>query len=107
MPQNAHRLVAKTAKGLAESLYEDVMHDNTLYALWKAICPELTPKLLRAQFVKMLIPHLLDTAVATLAGMLRGNYPEHLKDEIADALIKDAALGRKPPTPARQHLTLQ
>lgn len=103
---NAHKLVAKTAKEMAEELYEQVMSNNALYAHWKGICPELNPNILRIKFIRLMIPNLLDAARATLAKLLTGTMDERLKDQISDALIKDAALGRRPPQARRQHIIL-
>lgn len=86
---NAHFLVKKTAIGMAQVVFEEVMHDNTIYANWKALCPELSPGLSRKLFIKALYPRLLEGARHTLAQMLEGNYPERLKEDIKDALIKD------------------
>lgn len=88
----AHRLVAKTAREMAEVLFEEVMRDNTVYAAHKRICPELTPQMQRSLFVSLMTPHLLENARATLAGMLAGPYPESLKSKISDALILDQEL---------------
>lgn len=85
----AHKLVKETAVKFANEVYEQCMHDNTLYANWKAQCPELTEKIARKKFVALLYPRLLETARHTLATMLGQNYPESLKEEIADALVKD------------------
>ncbi len=85
----AHKLVASTAKEMAEELFEDVMRDDAVYAAHKRICPELTPKLQREMFVKLMVPHLLEQARATLAKMLETNIKQSLKDEIVDALLKD------------------
>ncbi len=107
MTVNAHFMVAETAKAMAHELYDIVMTDNVAYASWKDICPELTPKLAEKKFVELLVPFLLDDAVTTLATMLRGSLPEVLKNQIADALMKDASLGRRVrKSPARQHLTI-
>lgn len=86
---HAHKLVASTAMDMAEELFEDVMRDNTIYAAHKRICPELTPNIQRKMFVELMTPHLLESARATLAGMLTGDYPESLKSEIVDALSLD------------------
>lgn len=103
---NAHIMVAKVAQGIAEELYEVCMSNNDLYAYWKAMCPELEKPLLQKRFVELMVPHLLDAAVATLAKMLTGAASDVLKDQIADALIKDKALNRKPPIPQRSQITI-
>lgn len=91
---HAHPLVAKTAVAMAYSLYDDVMRDNTVYATWKKICPELTPKILELQFVKLMTPHLLAPARATLAQMLSMPTNAALHPEIHEALIADNTLRR-------------
>ena len=99
MSAHVHKLIKKTAEEMAESVYEDIMRDNTVYANWKKICPDLTPKLARKEFVRLLWPKLVKDARATLASMLGGNYSEHLKKEIHEALIMDHSLqrGKSPP----------
>lgn len=92
--KHAHFLVRKTAIEMAESIYEDLMTDNTIYANWKALCPDLTPRKLQSQFIALMAPKLIEQARATLANMLGTNIPQSLKDQIFDALIKDAALIR-------------
>ena len=94
MPKHAHKLVYKTARDMAGALYEEVMHDNVNFTTFKALNPGLTPKQLQAKFIAAATPRLLDQARSTLAQMLAGNYPEHLKAAINDALVKDASLMR-------------
>lgn len=92
-PSNyAHIQVAKVAKGIAEAIYEEAMRDNDVFAQHKRICPELTRELQRKLFIRLLLPHCLERARATLAGMLARDYPESLKSAIHDALIKDQGL---------------
>jgi hypothetical protein len=107
MKVHAHRLVARTAKEMAEALYEECMTDNAVYAHWKSLCPDLSPNILRVRFVKLMLPNLLDAARATLAKMISTPLTEQLKAEIYDALILDSAFKRGPATAERQHLTLQ
>lgn len=90
----AHPLVFQTARDMAHALYNQLMLDNTCYAEWKKQCPELTPKELERRFVALLTPKLLLQARATLAHMLTLPYDEVLKEQIADALIKDRGLMR-------------
>jgi len=86
----AHTLVRNTAIEMAGALYDEIMKDNTIYAIWKAGYPALTPQVTEAAFLEMMWPKLCDRARATLAGMLVTNIDEGLKEDIADALVKDA-----------------
>lgn len=89
---HCHHLLRSTARSMAKEVYEEMMRDNTTYALWKKQCPELTPHLARKKFVHLLWPHLLEQARATLARLLTTNISESLKEQISDALIKDNLL---------------
>ena len=92
-PSNSvHPLIRKVAIEMAGSLYDDLMHDNERYAQWKAQCPELTPKRAEAMFIERMWPQLIESARVTLARMLAMPYPESMKEEISDALIKDHSL---------------
>jgi|SRR5882724_10376816 len=97
MTVHCHKLVAQTAKEMAGALYEEVMRDNTLWANWKAQCPDLTPPRLQAMFIELMWPKLIEQARATLAKLLATPLSESLKQQITDALIKDNTLmrGRK------------
>ena len=78
----AHKLVMQTAKKMAGAVYEVCAQDNAWY--------KLNPS--QPHFINSTWPKLIPQARATLARMLSMNYPQSLKDEIADALIKDAEL---------------
>lgn len=89
----AHKMVRSVAIGLAIEVYEELMaKDNERYARWKRLCPDLTPERVMKRWVRMAWPAMIPAARATLARMLKGNYSDHLKAEIADALIKDNTL---------------
>lgn len=92
--EHCHVLIAETAKAMAREVYADTMRDNTLYVRWKKMCPELTPVLAEDKFVMLLWPHLIPQARSTLQSMLGGRLAETLKEQIYDALILDATLGR-------------
>lgn len=95
MPKHAHKLIAKTAREMAEAVYEGYMHDNRIYAHWKRVCPELTPRLARKKFVELLYPQMIEEARQILAQMLgstSSSVTEHMKREIAEALILDNEL---------------
>jgi hypothetical protein len=92
--KHCHFLIAETAQAMAHSLYDDCMRDNKIWLQWKEMCPELTRTDLEDRFVDLLWPKLIEQARATLAKMLSGPYDQVLKDQIADALIKDGSLRR-------------
>ena len=82
---HAHKMVAETAKKMAEEVYESwASRSNEFYAEHRTL----------EEYVKSCWPLYLDAARATLAQMLTTNMDDVLKDEIHDALIKDATLRR-------------
>ena len=88
---NAHRLVAETAVKLAHEYYEPYMSANN--ELYKAARRSLTERQWRLAFVRQAEPQLLEEARLALTDML--SKPDdvvslRLKDETADALIKDS-----------------
>jgi len=89
----AHKLVMRTAREMAGAVYEVCARDNAWY--------KLNPS--QPHFINVTWPKLIPQARATLARMLAMNYPESLKAEIADALIKDAELA---PLRAMRHSPL-
>jgi hypothetical protein len=86
---HAHFMVRATAIEMAGALYEDIMRDNAIYRDWKASCPDLTPEISEKLFIELIYPRLLEAARHTLTRMLNTNIAVELKDQIADALIKD------------------
>ncbi len=94
--KHCHKLIAKTAKAIAGAFYEHMMQDNDAYSAWKSvdINQGKTPAVLEATFISKMWPKFIEQARATLAKMLRGPLQSDLKDQIADALIKDASLQR-------------
>lgn len=90
---NAHRMVAETAVKMAYELYEDWMGAHN--EVRKAFLAIPTEKARQLVFVKQAAPQLLEEARIALADCL--SQPDEmvsrrLKDEIADALIKDTDL---------------
>lgn len=79
---HSHWLIAQTAQSMAMSMYEDMATRMDGFA--KSITPDV--------FCDMMWPELLEEARATLLRMLHGNYPEHLKEEIAQAIVLDNTL---------------
>ena len=87
---NAHRMIAETAVSLAHACYETHMSANN--AVYKAFRENLTEKQARIAFVARIAPTLLEEARLVLTDMLSqpdADVPRQMKDEIADALIKD------------------
>ena len=91
---HCHVMVKEFAVEAAGCLYEKVMGDNKVFEEWKRQNPDCTPKQLEERFIARNWGKCLDFARATMAAMLRGPYPEVLKDQILDALIKDGTLNR-------------
>lgn len=87
---NAHRMVAKTAVRLANEYYGPYMAANN--ALYRSFREHMTEKQSRIVFVKQAAPQLLEEARLVLTDCLSqpdSVVSKRLKDEIADALIKD------------------
>ena len=88
---NAHRMVAETAVKLAYELYESWMGEhNEVRRAFLAIPTEQARILV---FVKQAAPQLLEEARLVLTNCLSQPddvVPKAMKDEIADALIKDS-----------------
>lgn len=82
---HAHKLVAKTAMEMANEVYEkSAGRNNAFYEKY----PD------REEYVKECWALYLDAARTTLAELLATNIAEALKEQIHDALIKDATLRR-------------
>lgn len=89
----AHELVASTARGMAEELFESMLSsDNEMFAEFKRESAEsgIEPEAIRAAFVEMMLPKLLGQARATLATMLGQRQFAHCHEQIYEALLRDA-----------------
>jgi hypothetical protein len=91
MPLNVHRLVAKTARTMAEELWEVYARDNVVYRRMRAE-GRVTEKAARLLFVNQVMPKLYEDARQALTTMLA--QPDDVvavsvKNEIAEALILD------------------
>jgi hypothetical protein len=94
----AHNMVAETAKGIAGNLYETLMGNDEYWAAWQRQNPDCSRKELERRFIEKNWFKCVGAARATLVGLLHGPLREDLKDEIIDALSKDASLpGRSGP----------
>lgn len=93
---HAHKLIVKTAKEMAHELYNSMMLNNERFEKWKKVCElygdgsNLTPAQYEELFVNEVFPSLIEQSRATLAGLLEQPISKVLKDEILDALLKDA-----------------
>jgi len=82
---HAHKMVAETAQKMAEEVYESwASKSDQFYAEHRDL----------NTYVKSCWPLYLDAARATLAQLLTTNIADTLKDQIHDALVKDATLRR-------------
>jgi hypothetical protein len=82
---HAHKMVAKTAQEMAEAVYEkNAGRSNEFYAKY----PDMKA------YVAECWPLYLESARTTLAQLLTTNIDESLKEQIHEALIKDATLRR-------------
>jgi hypothetical protein len=88
----AHELVAKTAREMANELFDEVMSgDNEMYKGWKELGETTgkTPAQLREIFVDIFMPKLLEPARAILAHMLGNPAHEHLHEAIYNSIVLD------------------
>jgi hypothetical protein len=93
--QHCHKMVRSVAKEAAGQLYETVMGDNKIFEEWKRQNPGASPKQLELRFIERNWGKCVQFARTTLTCMLRqNNIPESVKEEILDALVKDASLTR-------------
>ena len=93
MALNAHFLIVKTAKEMAEELFEVFAGRNDVYAAINR--GDITKKQARRRFVNRMAPKLYEDARAALVACLARPDSEvtvGMKDEIAEALIADAPL---------------
>ena len=86
MPKIVHHLVKTTAEGMARALFEELSLDNHWHK---------NSGFTEEAFVTLMAPGLIEQARHTLAGMLGGGFPDEVKNEILDALVKDNSLPRR------------
>ena len=91
---HCHILIARTAQELAGARYERLMGEDILWQEWKDMNPSLHGEALQHHFIVTYWGRYVAEARATLATMLTTNIAESLKEQITDALIKDASLRR-------------
>ncbi len=78
-----HKMVAETAKGIAETVYEDMAHDDHFYKMWPSV----------QGFVRTRWTSFIQIARETLAemlGMPESQVSAHMKAEIHEALLLNA-----------------
>lgn len=80
-----HKLIAQTAREMAAEAYEVLAQDNAFHRMW----PNL------GGYVQQMWPAYVADARAILAGMLRGDLDEGVKQIIAEALMLDRPLRDK------------
>lgn len=98
--QFAHFLIARVAREQCAELYETVMGINGVRAEWKRQNPGANEAQLLRRFVARNWAQCIPAARATLTLTLRGPLPEHLKEQVLDALIKDRSLRALEPSKA-------
>lgn len=94
MALNAHWLIVKTAKEMANELFEVYARDNETYRVLRER-GEVTEKVARRKFVNRVAPKLYEEARQTLVKLLA--EPEErvtltMKDTIHEALVADNML---------------
>lgn len=88
-----HELVIRVAREMAEVSFDQLMLHDKAYTEYKERQKEsgLPAKEVRRRYVQRLTPFFIQRARATLTEMLTSGMSEVLKEQIADALIKDHA----------------
>lgn len=81
-----HKMIADTAKGCAREHYDTLARNNRFYKAY----PDVD------RFVFEHWPKYIHTARQILIGMLASpKYPQSMKDEIYDAVLRDGAVNPK------------
>lgn len=83
--KGVHNLIASTAKSIAHEAYESMAHDNAFYAEWPN----------REAFVQKNWPMFVGSVRAQFLEMLKGDYPEAMKQPIYEAMCIDGSM--RPP----------
>lgn len=85
----AHKLIAATAREMAEALFEEWARENSFHAAFRT-------KKARALFVSRVAPKLFEDARRALTSMLGDpNIPESTKEQIYEAILLDATFRAK------------
>ena len=102
-----HVQIKKTAIGLCEQNYDELMSDNMVYEIWRKKHPGKPDRFLRKAFVDKNWGRYIPAARTTLALLLRTPIDEALKLEIVEVLALDAQLipGRLNPTVVTGQIT--
>lgn len=87
-----HVQVKKTAIGLCEQNYDELMSNDWVYKTWKEQHPGMGAKGLRKVFVDKNWGRYIPAARATLALLLRSPIDDALKEEIVQVLVEDSTL---------------
>ncbi len=91
----AHELVLRTARDMANELFDEVMSgDNAMYSGWKEAqerCGKTSAEM-RKIFVDLVCPKLLEPARAILAHMLGERAYAHLHEAIYTSIVLDNAV---------------
>jgi len=93
-----HVYIRKIAREICAETYEAVMSNNEARDRWKNQNEGATEKQLIKRFVDKNWPKFIEGARTTLGLMLRGDYPESMKEQIMDILEKDQYLRHKVPS---------
>ena len=99
----AHELVLRTARDMANELFDEVMSgNNAMYSGWKEAQEKCgkTSAQMREIFVTLLAPKLLEPARAILAHMLGNPSFAHLHEAIYTSIVLDNAVRASRVAPA-------
>lgn len=91
---HVHKLIASTARQMAEACYEGLMQRNDWYEGWKQQHPGLSSQGLCNAFVSARWGQFVPGARHILTEQLSRPIDEELKEEIYEALCLDATLVR-------------
>lgn len=103
---HCHKHIAKVAKELAATNYDELMSQDILYKAWKAANPDcvrgptVDAKKLKERYVTRKWGMYVTAARATLTLLLRTPIDESLKEEIMEILAQDSTLIRGRVNPA-------
>lgn len=106
MPQQGEKIshchvqIRKTAIGLAEQNYDELMSSDWIYKEWKRQHPGMPARALRKLFVDKNWGRYVPAARAMLAALLRNPIDPALGEEIMEVLMLDSTLIRGRLNPA-------
>lgn len=99
MVAHCHKMIAEAAREICAASYGEFMSDNYLRRCWQSQTPDMTEAQREAAFIARKWGRYVPVARAMLAHSLTTHTDEAIKEEIMEALCRDATLRRGRRTP--------